>query len=155
MLICVGKPVRRRWCYHLGCRLWPEILEGSEHMVWLQTVESTMWRQLRRDPGPPAPLVKRHAASAVNWLWLNDEIQRRGCGGRRVGEGVGGDKGPEAENRPVRVSVGGRAMSCFGFSGSCETQEEIRGIFILNMVLHCFTELHSLVLMWNDPPIKL
>lgn len=35
---------------------------------------------------------------------------------------VEGDKGPKAENRPVRVRVGGRAMSCYGFSGSCETQ---------------------------------
>lgn len=35
---------------------------------------------------------------------------------------VEGDKGPKAENRPVRVCVGGRAMSCYGFSGSCETQ---------------------------------
>lgn len=41
-------------------------------------------------PGPPLPLVKRHAASAVNWLWLNDEIRRRGCGG---GGGRQGSRG--------------------------------------------------------------
>lgn len=33
-------------------------------------------------PRPRLPHVKRHTTSAVNWLWLNDAIQRRGCGGR-------------------------------------------------------------------------
>lgn len=69
----------------MGCKLWPEILEGSEHMVWLQTEESSIVATAEERP---RPLVKRHAASAVNWLQLNDQIQRRGCGGR--GEGVGG-----------------------------------------------------------------
>lgn len=30
-----------------------------------------------RRPRPPAPLVKRHIASAVNWLQLNNKIQKR------------------------------------------------------------------------------
>lgn len=63
-----------------------------------------------------------------------------------------GDKGPEAENRPVSV-WGGGAEPCpvLAFQAAVRLREEIRvlrGVLILNMVLHCR------FFMWNDLPLR-
>lgn len=46
-------------------------------MVCLQTEGDHYVATAVEKPGRLVPLVKRHTASAVNWLWLNDEIQRK------------------------------------------------------------------------------
>lgn len=63
-------------------RIWPHGLAPNRWVHYVATAEER--------PGPLVPLVKRHTASAVNCLWLNDEIQRRGSGG---GGGWQGSRG--------------------------------------------------------------
>lgn len=77
-----------------------------------------MWRQLREDLGLRCHLSKDTPPQLLTGSGLT---MRYGGGVVGVEEG---DKGPEAENRPASLSVcvGGRAMSRFGFSGSCETR---------------------------------
>lgn len=75
-----------------------------------------MWRQLRRDPGLHCHLSKDTPPQLLTGYGLTMRYR-----GEFVGA-EGGNKGPAAENRPVSV-CGGRGMSHFGFSGSCETQE--------------------------------
>lgn len=103
------------------------------------------------------PLVKRHTASAVNWLWLYSQIG--GWGG-----GWGAVEGLEGENRLVTVLCvlsggcrwGGQAMSCYGYPDSCETQRGgLKHSEVPHhpyMVPHCFKEeqRYSLIT-WNPP----
>lgn len=137
----MGKPVGRRGCCHLGCRLWPEILEGSDHMVWLQTDESTMWRQLRRDLG----LWCHSSKDTPPQLLTVSGLTTRYRGG--VVGAEEGDKGPEAENSPVRECMcGGSSHVLFWLFWqlwASERRFEHSGVFILNMVLHHLAELHG------------
>lgn len=98
-----------------------------------------MWRQLKRDPG-----VRCHLSEDTPpQLLTGAGFTMRYSGGRLWGGGGGRDKGPEAENRPVRVSVWGvKPCPVLAFQAAVRLREEIRalkGVFILNMVLHSFS----------------
>lgn len=139
-LICIWKLVLGRLfegCQHLGCRLSPEIpgkitthvLAPNRGVHYVATAEEKV--------RPSLPLVKRHITSAVKWLRLYIDIHRRGRGG---------EKGPEAENRTVSVRGGSSHDLFWLFKQLCDSREirALRGVFILNIVLHCFTVLHSI-----------